>query len=242
MIGTIFNVVGILIGGLLGLTTKKTLPPAAEAQLKIILAALTVFFGLRLTWLSLSGPMLLLLKQGVIIIFSLILGKLTGKLLRLQKFSNRLGQYAHQRIIAAQSSPAHPASDGFTPCAVLFCAAPLGIIGAIQDGLSQRGFFYPLLIKAVIDGLASLGLVRVLGWGVLLSAIPVLTLQGTITLACSHLLGPFLAARGLLDSINAVGGLLLFSIALVMLGLKRIELTDYLPSLIFGPMLTWLWR
>ena len=42
-------------------------------------------------------------------------------------------------------------------------------------------------------------------------------------------------------SAASLGGVLVFSVALVMLGLKRIELTDYLPSLLFSPLLTWLW-
>jgi uncharacterized membrane protein YqgA involved in biofilm formation len=43
----------------------------------------------------------------------------------------------------------------------------------------------------------------------------------------------------LINPINAVGGLLVFSVALVMLGLKRIELADYLPSLVIAPLLAW---
>ena len=38
---------------------------------------------------------------------------------------------------------------------------------------------------------------------------------------------------------NAAGGLLVFSVALVILELKKIELADYLPSLIFAPLLAW---
>jgi len=68
-----------------------------------------------------------------------------------------------------------------------------------------------------------------------------LALQGTITLLCLRA-APQLEAHGLLNSINAAGGLLVFSVALVMLGLKRIELADYLPSLLFAPLLTWIWR
>jgi uncharacterized membrane protein YqgA involved in biofilm formation len=49
-----------------------------------------------------------------------------------------------------------------------------------------------------------------------------------------------LQLHNLVDSVNAVGGLLVFSVALVMLGLKRIALADYLPSLIVAPLLT-LW-
>ena len=76
----------------------------------------------------------------------------------------------------------------------------------------------------------------------MLSALPVLVFQGTLTLVSQRLLEPFLSAHGLLASVNGTCGLLIFSVALVMLGLKRIELADYLPSLAVAPLLTWLWR
>jgi len=55
MIGTILNVAGILIGGLLGLARRKPLSAASEAYFKVILGAFTVFYGLRLSWISISG-------------------------------------------------------------------------------------------------------------------------------------------------------------------------------------------
>jgi hypothetical protein len=74
------------------------------------------------------------------------------------------------------------------------------------------------------------------------AGLPVLVFQGTITLACAQFLRPFLETHGLVDSVNAPGGLLVFCVALVILELKRIELADYLPSLAFGPLLTWVLR
>ena len=41
----------------------------------------------------------------------------------------------------------------------------------------------------------------------------------------------------LLDSINGTGGMLVFCIALIILELKKIELADYLPSLVFAPLI-----
>ncbi len=64
---------------------------------------------------------------------------------------------------------------------MLFCAAPLGLIGAVADGLS--GYFYLLAVKAVMDGLATLGSVKTLGWPAALSAFPVFLFLGVITLA-----------------------------------------------------------
>jgi uncharacterized protein len=238
--GTVLNVAGILIGGLIGLTREKPLPPTAESFFKVTLGAFTVFYGLRLTWLSLNGSFGQAMKQLLIAVLALMLGKITGRLLRLQKMSNRLGQAARERIARAGSGGPSRLSDGFKTCAALFCAAPLAILGAVQDGLS--GYFYPLAVKAVMDGLAAMGFAGLFRGGVMLAALPVLAFQGTITLLCAHWLKPLLAAYGLIDSINAVGGLLVFSVALVILGLKKIELADYLPSLIFAPLLTWLWR
>jgi uncharacterized membrane protein YqgA involved in biofilm formation len=179
------------------------------------------------------------LKQLVIVVLALMLGKMTGHLLRLQKFSNALGRGASARITSPDRK-GNRMADGFSASATLFCAAPLSIVGSLQDGLSN--YFYPLAIKGFIDGLAAMGFVAIFGWGVLLAALPVLAFQGTLTLASNHFLKPFLEARNLVDPINATGGLLVFSIALVILGLKKLELADYLPSLIWAPILAHMFR
>ncbi len=241
MIGTILNVAGILVGSVTGLMWSTRLSPTREAFFKVTLGALTVFYGLRLTWLSLNGPWQVMLKQLLITILALIVGKLVGKLLHLQKMSNRLGQQARERIAAARPGTPNLAGMGFKTCSVLFCATPLGIVGAIEDGLSHSAYFYPLAIKGVIDGLATIGFTAIFGAGVMLSALPVLAWQGTVTLVGAQYLEPFLRANGLSDSVHAVAGLLVFSVALVILNLKKIELADYLPSLAVAPVMTWLW-
>jgi uncharacterized membrane protein YqgA involved in biofilm formation len=91
-----------------------------------------------------------------------------------------------------------------------------------------------------------LGFVRLFGWGALLSVVPVVALQGTITLFGQWLL-PFLEAHSsggheLVNALNGVAGLMIFSVALVILELKRLELADYLPGLIVAPLIAWLWR
>jgi len=240
MIGTIVNAAGILLGGVVGLARQRALPATSEAFFKVALGAFTVFYGLRLAWMSLSGSFPQILKQLLITVLALMAGKLTGRLLRLQKLSNRIGRGARERMAAATPDNPHRAAEGFKTCAALFCAAPLGVLGALQDGLS--GYFYPLVVKGVIDGLATRGFVPLFGWGVILSVLPVVTFQGSITLLASQFLAPFLHAHNLLDSVNAAGGLLVFCVALVILEIKKIELADYLPSLAFAPLISWLWR
>jgi len=237
MIGTALNVAGIVIGGIVGLTRGKSLPPARESFLKVGLGVFTVFYGLRLVWLSLNGSLGQIAKQLLIVVLALMLGKLTGRLLRLQKLSNHIGREARDRIAALKPGAPGQPGEGFKTCAALYCAAPLAILGSVQDGLS--GYYYPLAVKAVMDGLGTMGFALLFGWGVVLAALPVLAFQGTITLVCAQYLRPFLEAHGLVDSVNAVGGLLVFCVALLIFELKKLELADYLPALVFAPLLTW---
>ena len=238
-IGTLVNAAGIAIGGVLGLTVKKPVSPANQTFGKVMLGAAAVYFGLRLTWLSVHGPFLQMLKQVAIVLLAMMLGKMTGRWLRLQKASNRLGRFARERMERATPENPRRWSDGFNTCALLFCAAPLAVLGSVQDGLS--GYCQPLIIKAVMDGLAAMAFAASFGWGAALSALPVLVYQGTITLLVRWA-EPFLRGQDLVDPVNAVGGLLVFCVALIILELKKIELTDYLPSLAFAPLITWLWR
>lgn len=239
MIGTIFNAAAIVIGGIAGLTMKQPLSGSTQAAFKIFLGACVTFFGLRLTWLSISeGSAGQAFKQLLVVVLAMILGKLCGRLLRLQKLSNRLGQFAKTRMEHAQTSPTKRPSDGFNACTVLFCAAPLGIVGATTDGLSA--YSTPLIAKAVMDALAAVAFVPLFGWGVMLSAIPVLAFQGSITLIAREIARTI--DPQLVLSINATAGLLIFTVALVIFQLKRIDLADYLPSLVFAPVITWLLR
>ena len=93
----------------------------------------------------------------------------------------------------------------------------------------------------IMDGLAAMSFARMLPGAVLLSAIPVFVWQGTLTLAARFLL-PTLERALLVDTLTATAGMLIFAVALVILRLRRIELADYWPSLLYAPLLTLLFR
>lgn len=219
---------------------KKPISTSNQLFLKIVLGALTVLCGLKLTWASLNGSFLQILKQVLIVIVALGLGRTAGRLLHLQKASNRIGQFARRKMTEETPTDPNRFSNGFAVCALLFCAAPLGIIGAVADGTAD--YFCPLIIKAAMDGLGAMSFVGMFGTGVLLSAVPVLVFQGTITMLSARFLLPLLEHHGLLDSLNATSGMLIFCVALVIFEIKKIQITDYLPSLVFAPLLTLLFR
>src|ERR1039458_1662564 len=57
--------------------------------------------------------------------------------------------------------PIYVISSAFV-CTILFWAAPLGLLGAVADGLS--GYYYLLAVKAVMDGLAMASFVKMVRW------------------------------------------------------------------------------
>jgi hypothetical protein len=239
MTGTILNAVAILMGGIVGLTASKQPSLVHQTALRILLGAFTVYAGLSATWQAVHGGFLPVLKQFTIVLFSLMLGNLTGKLLRIQKSLNHLGQYAKQKISGTRPATPGRSSEGFITCSILFCVTPIAVLGSLQDGFT--GNFKTLAVKSVMDGLATMSFVTTFGWGAILSIIPVIACQGTLTLL-ARLAQPWLVKHSLLDPINATAGLLVFCIALIILELKKIELADYLPSLLYAPLLAWLWR
>ena len=195
------------------------------------------FFGLRLVWLGVNGTFLSCAKQIFIAFLAVRARQLAGRLLRLQKISNRLGRFAGNidRVRTIQVTAAQ-AGDGFIACAILFCAAPLGLLGAVTDGLA--GDFYLLAVKAVMDGLAMAGFVKVFGWPSALSAFPVYAFLGALTFVCQIYAGPFLDAHGLTASVNVAAGFVACAVALVILEVRKVELANYLPALAVAPVLT----
>ena len=243
MTGAFLNALGILIGGLFGLALPKPLSIPTQVYFRTALGAFTIFFGLQLVWLSVDGTFLVVLKQLGIAVAAITLGFWIGKLLRLQKLSNRFGQYAGNLIAVAQTDAARQPGDGFNSCTVLFCAAPLGLVGAVTDGLppagGQTGYFWLLAVKAVMDGLAMTGFVKLFGWPSALSAFPVFAFLSGITMACGLWTRPFLETQGLVGPVNAAAGLIACAIALMIFDVRRVELANYLPGLVVAPLLAW---
>jgi uncharacterized protein len=244
--GAILNAIAILGGGIWGMLRPQPLSAQTQAFCKLMLGALAIFFGLRLVWLSIGGTFWGTCKQLLIAMLAVLLGNLLGKGLRLQKLSNRLGQAARKLIESARPNSPHRFSNGLNTCAILFCAAPLGWVGAVTDALptvpGDTGYYFPLAIKALMDGLAMMGFVGMFGPGALVAALPVFVCFGTVTMATGIYLQPFLREQLLLDSVNAAAGLLVMTVGVVIFEIRRVHLADYLPALAVAPLLTWLWK
>ena len=101
---------------------------------------------------------------------SVILGLVAGELLDVDGRLKRFGDALEQRF----SKGGSPVSRAFVTTSLLFCVGPLTVLGSLQDGISSD--YRLLALKSALD-CDLLSFASVLGWGVLLSAGPVLVVQ-----------------------------------------------------------------
>jgi uncharacterized membrane protein YqgA involved in biofilm formation len=234
-IGAYLNALGIFAGAIYGLSARQPVSASAQQFFKAALGAFTVFYGVRLVYENVSGTFIGCLRELLLAGLAVVLGYWLGKLLRLQTLSNHIGHYAADLLTAAQKHPPGRPVDGFISATILFCAAPLGILGAVADGLS--GFYYLLLLKAVMDGLAMVTFVKLFRWPAVLAAAPVFLFLNGLSLSLHFGIQPWLDAKGLTDSINVAAGFVTCLVPLVIFEIRRVELNSYLPAIFIAPLL-----
>lgn len=216
MTGTLVNFAAIIVGGLVGLKFKSFLPQR-------VIDLLFQVFGLFTLYLGFS--MGLKTQNSILIAFSLILGALTGSFLNLQDKTDRLGELIKSRF----KLKGDKFTEGFIVASLLFCMGPVAILGSIEEGIGHEPKL--LLIKSLMDGIASVALASSLGIGVIFSAVPILIYQGSLTLLTMWLGGSF--SQVMINELSAVGGILLIGMGITILDIKKIKVIDFITALIY---------
>jgi uncharacterized membrane protein YqgA involved in biofilm formation len=238
MYGAFLNAMGILLGALFGLLRPAPLSARTQFYLRTGLGLFTFGSGACLIGGNLGNGFLIALKNLLLTFLAIVLGFWLGKLLGLQRMSNHIGRLAGGLIAAAQVKPPGRAGAGLVAGVILFGAAPLGWLGAVQEGFTGR--YYLLAAKAFMDALAMAGFVRVFNWPVALSAFPIYGLLWLITFVCQTQAAPFCDLHHLAEPVNATTGLVACFVSLVIFQVRKVELTNFLPSLLLAPLFAWL--
>jgi len=236
-LGTFINALCILVGGCIGLWLRRQLSAAVQLKFRYFLALLTIAAAGGMIYSGITGGEgglgRFIARFGIVFV-ALILGALLGRLLTLQKQLDKLGAYARERL-AKSDEEDRGVSEGFVVCTILFCVGPMSLVGPIQDGLEQ-GIPFPLLAKSGMDGVATLAMVPRYGWGPMLAVVPVVSLQGTVTLLARSF-EPLKDNPELLAAVSLTGGLMVLTIVLVILEIRKVPLADYLPALAVAPLM-----
>ena len=241
-IGTLVNVVAVLVGTVLGVLVGHrlhqrtrdvvtdglglvTLLIAGSAAVAVQDAALTDAVGP-------SAPMLIVLG-------SLIVGGIVGSVLGIEDRLERFGAWLQRKLQQRSPGTGDGAErqrfiEGFVTASLVFCVGPLTVLGSINDGLGNGA--EQLYLKAALDGFASIAFAASLGWGVGASVLALIAVQGSLTVL-GAVLGDVLPAAHV-AALTATGGLMLVGVALRLLRIKQVPVGDMLPGLVVAPLLT----
>ncbi len=220
-IGSIVNALAIIGGATIGCWLQSRFPERIRS---------IVFQGLGLSVLLIGIQMALKVENILIVIFAVLLGGITGELLRLDTVLERMGNWV-KRIIGSNNAKF---TDGLVTTSLIYCIGAMAIIGSLEEGINGDATI--LYTKSILDGFASIAFAATYGSGVLFSFIPVLLYQGFMTIGASFFQQYF--SDIMIAQVTGCGGLLIIGIGINLLELTEIRLANLLPSLAYVVILT----
>ena len=218
LLGTIVNVIAVLIGGTVGLLLKKGIPERLTGALMTGVGFCTLYIGVRG---CLDG------SNTLVIVLSVVLGAAVGQLLDLDRHLHRLGERVEARFSRKEGDNGQIAR-AFVSASLLFCVGTMTVVGSLQSGLQNDHEM--LYLKSVLDCISSIVFGATLGAGVLLSAVTVLVYQGSITLL-AQVVAPYLSSS-VIAEMNCVGSLLIIGLGLNLLKVADIKVANFVPAIL----------
>ncbi|MEN9740321.1 MAG: hypothetical protein RLZ72_587 [Actinomycetota bacterium] len=239
-IGTITNVVAIVIGGFIGVALGGKFPERTSR---------TVMDGAGIAVLVLGGLNMMSLMDAayidavsgsgtfLVVVVSVVFGGALGSMLNLEERIAGLGGFLHEKFSGGSNDNAKRTRfiDGFVNASLIMAVGPMGILGALSDGMGQGAD--TLFLKSLLDFIGSIAFGASMGIGVAASAVSVGLWQGLVT-AFGAIVGAGIPTA-YIASITATGGILMIGIGLRLLNIRQVAIADLLPALLIAPLLTW---
>jgi uncharacterized membrane protein YqgA involved in biofilm formation len=222
MFAVIVNVITVIVGSTVGLLCKKGIPKRLSDAVMLGIGLCTLYIGISG---SLQG------ENVLILIASVVLGGISGTLLNIDGGIAGLAEKAESRFRKTGSDIS--VAEGIISATLLFCVGSMTVTGSIQAGLTGDNSL--LITKAMLDLVSSMILASSLGVGVLLSAAAVLVIQGGLVLLAG-LIAPFMST-GAINEMTCAGSILIIMIGTNLMGITKIKVADYLPAIVFAPIL-----
>jgi len=228
-LGAIINTFSIIFGGILGCLFGSLIKDRHQESLTIACGVSTLFIGISGAMkgmLSISDNSLTDSKTMLVVI-SLVLGTLVGEIINLEDGFEHFGEWLK---IKSGNSKDSNFVNGFVTASLVVCIGAMAIVGSIQDGL--YGDYSLLAVKSVLDLIIVMIMTCSLGKGAAFSCIPVLILEGTVTIF-ARFLEPLLTDTSM-NYISLIGSILIFCVGLNLVFGKKVRVANMLPALIFA--------
>lgn len=222
MVGTLVNTAAVIMGGTIGLLLKKNMPERVT----------TIYFqAVGLFTLAIGITMVVKMDHILIVVASLAIGSLLGEWMNIEAGAERLSEYLKKRFHIGNEK----FSEGLITAFLLFCIGSMTILGTIQEGTGGSSDL--LFTKSLMDFFSAMLLASAFGFGVIVSAIPLLIFQGALTLLAMYA-GSFFTGE-IIQGLTSVGGVLLMGLGINILEIKKLRIMNMLPALVIVALLIW---
>lgn len=141
------------------------------------------------------------------VILSMVIGALIGEIINVDGMFEKFGQWLKYKTGSHED---HQFIQGFITASLTVSIGAMAIMGAIQDGMT--GDLSLIFTKAILDFVIILVMTSSMGKGYLFSFIPVVLLQGTVTILSAGL-ASFMTPY-LFDCLDMVGNILIFCVGI----------------------------
>lgn len=231
MLGPLLNSSAVVVGASSGALLGDRIAEPFRERMTQLFGIVSMGLGLAMVPKYHSLPAVML---------SLILGTLCGELLHLEEGIARLAGGA-RALIAKLAPPTALAEEEFLnqyiALIVLYCASGTGIFGAINEGVA--GDSSMLIVKTCLDLFSSLFFATVLGFPVILIALPQFALQATLYL-CAGRIAP-MTAPAMIADFSACGGLIMLATGFRIARIKNFYVANMLPAMLLVMPVSALW-
>ncbi len=226
-LGTIVNVLAILVGGGVGILFKGGLKERFKEVMMQACGLATMFIGI-----SGALEMIFTIEEGslqagstMLIVLSLVMGGLLGELINIERHLDSCGEKIKK---AVRANGDNRFVDGFVTASLVVCVGAMAICGPLEEGLT--GNSQTLFIKAILDLVIVAVFASVYGIGAAFSAVSVGVFQGLITIFAAFI-APFMSDR-LIMNLSGVGSILIFAVGVNLLFSQKIRVGNLLPALL----------
>lgn len=224
LMGAGVNAIAIVCGTISGLVLKKGISSKVSDTAMHGLALIIFYLGITG---AMSG------KHLIIEIVSIIIGAMIGEWIDLDYQMIRLGD-AIERLFRSKKED-NSISKAFVVSSLFFCVGAMGIVGALQSGLTMN--HETLYAKALIDGVAALIMTTTLGFGVALSAMMVFLYEALISLMAQGI-SPYLTTE-VINEISCIGAIIFLGMSFNLLNITKIRIMNLVPA-VFVPIILFL--
>ena len=226
-LGTIVNVIAMVIGGLLGLLCRGGLKDRFRDTLVQACGLATIFIGA-------SGALQMIFRVGddgletsytMLIVLSLVIGGLVGEAINIEKRLDSIGEKL-KNLVKAKSDSRFV--DGFVTVSLVTCVGAMAICGPLEEGLT--GNSQTLFVKSILDTVITAVFASAYGVGAIFGAATVGIYQGLITVFAVFI-SPFMSEH-LIMTLSGIGSVLIFGVGLNLLAPKKCKVGNLLPALL----------